>query len=104
MGLPELRRTAQVVYGANEPSPFRLVFISQTLTENPQNMSPHWREGMFCGFCCGMDTDSLLKCFVLIGFTQPLDKLEFGGESPLTMRYGLRVDNPHPLGPSTGTA
>ena len=78
MGLPELRRTAQVVYGANEPSPFRLVFISQTLTENPQNMSPHWREGMFCGFCCGMDMDSLLKCFVLIGFTQPLDKLEFG--------------------------
>ena len=63
MGLPELRRTAQVVYGANEPSPFRLVFISQTLTENPQNMSPHWREGMFCGFCCGMDMDSLLKCF-----------------------------------------
>ena len=104
MGLPELRRTAQVVYGANEPSPFRLVFINQTLTENPQNMSPHWREGMFCGFCCGMDTDSLLKCFVLIGFTQPLDKLLFGGESPLTMRYGLRVDNPHPLGPSTGTA
>ena len=104
MGLPELRRTAQVVYGANEPSPFRLVFISQTLTENPQNMSPHWREGMFCGFCCGMDMDSLLKCFVLIGFTQPLEKLLFGGESPLTMRYGLRVDNPHPLGPSTGTA
>ena len=32
------------------------------------------------------------------------DKLLFGGESPLTMRYGLRVDNPHPLGPSTGTA
>ena len=32
------------------------------------------------------------------------DKLEFGGESPLTMRYGLRVDIPHPLGPSTGTA
>ena len=29
-------------------------------------------------------------------------KLEFGGESPLTMRYGLRVDIPHPLGPSTG--
>ena len=80
MGLPELRRTAQVVYGANEPSPFRLVFISQTLTENPQNMSPHWREGMFCGFCCGMDTDSLLKCFVLIGFTQPLDKLLFSEE------------------------
>ena len=41
---------------------------------------------------------------VLIGFTQPVEKLEFGGESPLTMRYGLRVDNPHPLGPSTGTA
>ena len=33
-----------------------------------------------------------------------VDKLLFGGESPLTMRYGLRVDNPHPLGPSTGTA
>ena len=32
------------------------------------------------------------------------DKLEFGGESPLTMRYELRVDIPHPLGPSTGTA
>ena len=79
MGLPELRRTAQVVYGANEPSPFRLVFISQTLTENPQNMSPHWREGMFCGFCCGMDMDSLLKCFVLIGFTQPVEKLLFVG-------------------------
>ena len=42
--------------------------------------------------------------FVLIGFTQQLDKLLFGGESPLTMRYGLWVDNPHPLGPSTGTA
>ena len=28
--------------------------------------------------------------------------MEFGGESPLTMRYGLRVDIPHPLGPSTG--
>ena len=32
------------------------------------------------------------------------DKLKFGGESPLTIRYGLRADNPHPLGPSTGTA
>ena len=32
------------------------------------------------------------------------DKLEFGGESPLTMRYELRVDISHPLGPSTGTA
>ena len=32
------------------------------------------------------------------------EKLLFGGESPLTMRYGLRADNPHPLGPSTGTA
>ena len=32
------------------------------------------------------------------------DKLELGGESPLTMRYGLRVDIPHPFGPSTGTA
>ena len=32
------------------------------------------------------------------------DKLEFGGESPLTMRYELRVDIPHPLDPSTGTA
>ena len=31
-----------------------------------------------------------------------LRKLEFGGESPLTMRYGLRVNIPHPLGPSTG--
>ena len=41
---------------------------------------------------------------MLIGFTQPLDKLEFGGESPLTMRYELLVENPHPLGSSTGTA
>ena len=39
---------------------------------------------------------------MLIGFTQLIDKLEFGGESPLTMRYGLRVNIPHPLGPSTG--
>ena len=41
---------------------------------------------------------------LLIGITQLVDKLEFGGESPLTMRYGLQVNNPHPLGPSTGTA
>ena len=26
-------------------------------------------------------------------------KLEFGGESPLTMRYGLRVENPTSFGP-----
>ena len=32
------------------------------------------------------------------------DKLEFGGESPLTMRYELRVVIVHPLGPSTRTA
>ena len=30
---------------------------------------------------------------VLIGFTQPLDKLEFGGESPLTMRYELGLSH-----------
>ena len=40
----------------------------------------------------------------MIGIMQQRGKLKFGGESPLTMRYGLRVDNPHPLGPSTGTA
>ena len=39
-----------------------------------------------------------------IGMMQRKDKLLFGGESPLTMRYGLQVDISHPLGPSTGTA
>ena len=38
------------------------------------------------------------------GMTQPLDKLEFGGESPLTMRHGRWMVILHPLGPSTGTA
>ena len=42
--------------------------------------------------------------FMHIGLTQQRDRAEFGGESPLTMRYGLRVDISHPLGPSTGTA
>ena len=36
---------------------------------------------------------------MLNGFSQPLDKLEFGGESPLTMRYERLVINQHPLGP-----
>ena len=40
----------------------------------------------------------------LIRSPQQAEKLEFGGESPLTMRYGLQVDILHPLGPSTGTA
>ena len=35
------------------------------------------------------------------GMTQPLDKLEFGGESPLTMRHGRWMVILHPLGPST---
>ena len=39
---------------------------------------------------------------MLIGFTQLIDKLEFGGESPLTMRYGRWMVILHPLGPSTG--
>ena len=29
------------------------------------------------------------------------EKLEFGGESPQTMRHGRWVINQHPLGPST---
>ena len=32
---------------------------------------------------------------------QDIDKLEFGGESPLTMRHGRWAIILHPLGPST---
>ena len=41
------------------------------------------------------------KYIVCSGLTQQIDKLEFGGESPLTMRYERWVINQHPLGPST---
>ena len=44
------------------------------------------------------------KQTVPVGSGQQNGKLLFGGESPLTMRYGLRMDISHPLGPSTGTA
>ena len=36
---------------------------------------------------------------MLTGLTRQWGKLEFGGESPLTMRYGLRVENPTSFGP-----
>ena len=47
---------------------------------------------------------SLLARELFYNAADEADKLAFGGELPLTIRYGLRVDNPHPLGPSTGTA
>ena len=47
--------------------------------------------------------DRIIPFYVLIGFSQPLDQLEFGGELPLTMRYERLVMNQHPLGPSTGS-
>ena len=40
-------------------------------------------------------------CYVYVGFRQQTDKLLFGGESPLTMRYERWVINQHPLGPAT---
>ena len=46
-------------------------------------------------------TTGCLLCYVHIGFRQQSGKLEFGGESPLTMRYERLVINEHPLGPLT---